>query len=132
VLYNLGLVAARRGDAEGAATALAECLGLRAAQGNVAEIAKTITAAADVALLRGEAERAARLWGAAEGIRAAHGMPAPTDEDGEAEQRLVTRARAALGATAFANAVAQGTALSPPQATDLASETLHDTRHPAA
>jgi hypothetical protein len=101
-LYNLGMVAVHREDAEAAAAAFTECLTLRAEQGNYAQIAMAIAGMARVAVLRGEAERAARLWGAVEEIRAAHPGAAPTDEDGEEEQRTVTRIRAALDNAAAA------------------------------
>ncbi|MHB8646837.1 MAG: ATP-binding protein, partial [Thermomicrobiales bacterium] len=125
-LYNLGMVAVHREDAAGAAEALAECLDLRAAQGNAGEIAKTIAAVARVAVPRGDPEQAARLWGAVEGIRTAHSVAAPTDEDGEEEQRTVALLHAALAAAA-ADAFAAGRALSLQEAIDLAHATLRAT-----
>jgi hypothetical protein len=100
-----------RGDAEEAAAAFTECLTLRAEQGNAAEIARTIAGMARVASLRGETERAARLWGAVEGVRAVHDVAAPTDEDGEEEQRAVSRLRATMGEAAFIIAWEAGRAL---------------------
>ncbi|HEY7909339.1 MAG TPA: tetratricopeptide repeat protein [Thermomicrobiales bacterium] len=110
-LYNLGIVAMHRGDAEEAAAAFTECLTLRAEQGNAAEIARTIAGMARVASVRGETERAARLWGAVEGVRAVHDVAAPTDEDGEEEQRAVSRLRATMGEAAFIIAWEAGRAL---------------------
>lgn len=125
-LYNLGLVAVRQGDA-GAAAALAECLALRAEQGNAAEIAKTIAGVAHVAVRRGEVEHATRLLGAAEGIRAAHGVAAPADEDGEEEQCMLALLRATLGEAAMSAARAQGCALPLSEAIRLGREMLSGT-----
>ncbi len=122
-LYNLGIVAMHCGDAEGAAATLAECLALRAAQGNAGEIAKAIVVVAGVAALRGDAERAARLCGAVEGIRAAHGVAAPTDADGDEEQRILAVIHAALDASTAAGALATGRALTLAEAIALAGQT---------
>ncbi|MCA1668267.1 MAG: hypothetical protein LC793_12905 [Thermomicrobia bacterium] len=123
-LYNLGMAAVHCGDVESAGEALSECLTLRAGQGNPAEIAKTIAVVAQVALLRGDAARAARLRGAVERIRAGHGIPAPTDEDGAAEQQTAARIDAALGTRVAADAMATVSALSLSEATALAHGTL--------
>jgi predicted ATPase/transcriptional regulator with XRE-family HTH domain len=110
-LYNLGMVAVHRGDAGGAASALAESLTYRAGQENRAQIAQAIAGLAHVAMQRGELERAARLLGAAAGIRAAFGIPAPTDEDGDAERESCARIRAALGDDRATALLAEGRAL---------------------
>ena len=123
-LYNLGTVAVHRGNAAGAAAAFAECLALRARQGNVAQILKTIAAVARVAVLTGDAESAARLWAAVEGIRAAYQIAAPTDEDGEEEQRTAELARATLGAIRATEAHASGESMTLLQALSLARETI--------
>jgi predicted ATPase len=119
-LYNLGLVALQRGDDDVAMAALRECLTLRVEQGNSAQIAQTIAGLAQVALMQGDTDRAARMLGAVEAIRAAKSIATPTDEDGEAEQRCRARVQAALGADAYAVAVAEGRQLPQAEATQLA------------
>jgi predicted ATPase/DNA-binding XRE family transcriptional regulator len=119
-LYNLGLVAVHSGDAAGAAAAFAECLVLRAEQGNNAQIAKAVAGVASAAMMQGEVECAARLWGAVERMREAHGVMAPTDEDGDEEQRTVAHVRATLGAQAASDEFAVGRALTAQEALQLA------------
>ena len=70
---------------------------------------------------RGQAHRATRLSGAAEALRAAIGVPLRPHEQASHTQ-AVQALRAALGEEAFANAWAEGRALSLEEAVALALE----------
>jgi hypothetical protein len=58
-----------------------------------------------------------------EGIRAAHGVAAPTDADGDEEQRILAVIHAALDASTAAGAFATGRALTLAEAIALAGQT---------
>ncbi|MGH2616202.1 MAG: LuxR C-terminal-related transcriptional regulator, partial [Thermomicrobiales bacterium] len=114
-LYNLGQVAALRGDtrrgtdlfAEG--LALLHDLGARRGQGHC------LTGLATMAAILGQPERAARLFGAAEALLAAAGVTMEPVDLAVCEPHR-NAVRAELGTEAFAAAWNAGAALPPPQA----------------
>jgi predicted ATPase/DNA-binding CsgD family transcriptional regulator len=109
-LSGLGLVAHRRGDARRAAGLHAESLGLFWDLGDAPGVAVGLERLAGVAAALGLATRAARLSGAAEALRERLGAP-PAPAHGIALARDLTSARARLGESSFAAALAEGRAM---------------------
>lgn len=122
-LYNLGLAAGDLGERGPAAATLAECLGLRLAQGNPEPVATLLAAIARWRLSDGDLITAARLVGAVDAIRARHGLAAPMDEDGDAERGAMTVLRDRLGA-AFERELARGRSMTMDEAGRLAATAL--------
>lgn len=109
-LGNLGNVACRRGDLRRAATLHRQALELKWALGYRRQVAITLEDLAALAAAEGRTERAAHLLGAATELRGTIGSPQPVPERRATEQ-VVAGARTALGADAWASALAVGRAL---------------------
>jgi non-specific serine/threonine protein kinase len=108
------------GRVEAASRHAVESIELFQAFGTTIGVAAGLRRLALLAEAQGRPERTALLFGAADALREAAGTPLPPDEDAVYVKAL-DRARAALGATAFAEAWAAGGALSPHEAVELAS-----------
>ena len=109
-LNQLGLVEQRRGDHERAMALLMESLRVHRDLGDRWRAASVLEGLAGSARMRGQPERAARLLGAAEAVREAIGTPVPPCERAD-HDRNVSALRAAMGKKAFAQARAEGRAL---------------------
>jgi DNA-binding CsgD family transcriptional regulator/tetratricopeptide (TPR) repeat protein len=116
---EMAQIARARGDHERAAALCAESLPVFQAQGLRLHLAVGLAVAAWVAGARGEHPRAGRLFGAADALRQAIGAPVPPTESTDLTQ-AVTRTRMALGAPRFATAFADGQALTPDDAVQVA------------
>jgi predicted ATPase/DNA-binding CsgD family transcriptional regulator len=119
VLKDLGVVARLRGDLEQATSLYARCLTLSRDMGGKPGIAWGLERLAEVAGARGRLETAARLLGAADALRRAIGSPLPPSERA-AYHGALGGIRAGLGQAPFARAWAEGQALGPEPAVDLA------------
>jgi non-specific serine/threonine protein kinase len=112
-LVDAGRAWLGQGDVAQAQRLLAESLRLWRDLGRPDGVALAMSGLAEVAAVRGQPRRSARLLGAVETLRAtapaASRLLAPTE-------RAVTAARDVMGAEAFAEAQAEGAALSPEQA----------------
>ena len=109
-LLNLAMLAIGRGAGESSRHLLLEALAIAEELGSKAAGQSLLEVAAGLAAIRQEAERAARFYGAAEAQGAESGLRRdPADEIFLAP--LVARARAALGAAAFAAAEQAGRVL---------------------
>jgi PAS domain S-box-containing protein len=114
---GLGEVAVGQGDAAGARKWLRTNLRLSSELGTRVMIAWCLAGLGGAAALSEDAGRAARLWGAATQLRATLGCrPAPATR--ASYERLLARARAQIGESAFAAAWEAGAALPLREATD--------------
>ncbi len=111
-LSHLGILAIRRGDAERAEEALRESLTMFRRLGDRGGMTTCLEGLAEVAAAEGKHERAARLFGAAAALRETTGSPGTASDPAEYEH-AVASARAALSDAAFAEAWAEGRAMSP-------------------
>ena len=120
-LSLLGEAVQREGDLERAAALFAECLELDHEVGDMARLALILRHLGTIAELQGQADRAVRLFAAAARLQETHqgGRPTSLAEETKDEDAL-TRARAALDATAFDAAWAEGEKMSIDQAIDYA------------
>ena len=118
-LMELSRIARGRRDPGRAAELCFESLPLVQALGVTMHIAAGLEVLAWVAGARGEHTRAARLYGAADALRAAIGAPVPLHETTDHNQ-AVTNTRTNLGPARFATAFAEGRALGPDEAVQLA------------
>ena len=118
VLYQLGRVTARLGDLPAAYAYYQESLALFQELDDQGSLAACLEGWGAVVARQGDAAWAARLWGKAEMLRAAGGpsdlfnLPA-TPED---QERMRAVVRAQLGEQAYAQALAEGRAITPAQA----------------
>ena len=119
VLDNLGWAALLQGDPKRARTHYRESLMLCKELGDKWTASESLVGLACVAGVRGEAERAAKLFGVAEALREAVGYQPTTEEDALREPYLAA-ARARLGEATWAEAQAEGRAMSMEQAIEYA------------
>jgi predicted ATPase len=124
LLVLLGHVALAVGAPERAAMLLAESAPLFRAIGNPLYVPWYLEGTAGVAAAREAWERAARLCGARDALRARLGSPLPA-ADPASYERMLERARAALGEVGFAATHAEGSALTLEAA--LAEGMVHET-----
>jgi DNA-binding CsgD family transcriptional regulator/tetratricopeptide (TPR) repeat protein len=111
-LFNLGQVAALRGDAHTGVEHLAEALALLEDLGDRRGQGLCLAGLATMASLLGQPERAARFFGAADALLSAAGVAMePVDAAVCEPHRRATRSR--LGAQAFADARDEGATLAP-------------------
>jgi tetratricopeptide (TPR) repeat protein len=115
-LHGLGHVALARGRAPEALNLQTQSLEMQRAAGNKAGMLEGITGLAAVARVLGDRSRAARLLGAVEALRTALDAPIWPAEQVEYD-RHVTALRADLDDTVFADAWAEGRAMTLEQAT---------------
>ncbi len=120
-LYFLGKVAAQQGDLPAALTHYRESLALFQELDDHRSSAACLEEWGGVVAQQGAAIWAAQLWGAAEGLREASDLSNSfslfTIPDARAdEERMRTVVRAKLGEQAFAQALAEGRAMTPEQA----------------
>jgi predicted ATPase/DNA-binding CsgD family transcriptional regulator len=114
-LTILGRLALQQGDMERATRCYQESLVLREVSGEKEGIAAVLEGLAKVAAVQGQARRAAQLYGTAEALRETMGTPLPPSERASHE-RAVAAVRADLEETAFAQAWAEGQAMTMEQA----------------
>ncbi len=120
-LNNLGSVVLKQGDYGGARVLYEESLTIARELGAKEVIAYGLEAFASVAIHETDEERGARLWGAAAALRETIGSPlSPADR--EKQGREMTAVRERMGADAFAEAWAQGRAMTMEQAIEYALE----------
>ncbi len=122
-LDELARVARARRDVTHAAELCLESLCLFHSLGVKRHVAGALDIAAWVAAARGQHERAARLYGSAAALREAIGSAALPNEQGPVSRDLAAL-RLALGPARFADAWADGRALSPEEAVDAATGIL--------
>jgi predicted ATPase/DNA-binding SARP family transcriptional activator len=120
-LYNLGQVAEAASDYAAARAHYEESLALRRELGARRGIAHCLQGLARVATAQGCYQLAVRLFAAAAALREALGSPLPLVEQ-VADEPRVAAIRARLGEEAFAEAWAQGAAMSLEQAMGVALE----------
>ncbi len=120
-LTILGRLALQQGDIERATQCYQESLVLRQEAGEKEGIAAALEELARVAAIRGQIRSAAQLFGAAEALRTAMGTPLPLSERASHEH-AVKAVRANLDETAFAQAWAEGQAMTLEQAMTAALE----------
>lgn len=116
-----GRLALQQDDMERATRCYQESLALRQETGEKEGVATALEGLAKVAVVRGHTRSAAHLFGAAEVLRQAMGNPLPRTERASYE-RAVASVRADLDETAFAQAWAEGQAMTLAQAMATASE----------
>ena len=114
-LTILGRLALQQGDMERATRCYQESLVLREVSGEKEGVAAALEGLAKVAAVQGQARRAAQLYGTAEALRETMGTPLPPSERASHE-RAVAAVRADLEETAFAQAWAEGQAMTMEQA----------------
>ena len=119
-LAGIGWVALAQGDLAVAAASLSESMRLSLAGGHRLAIARGLQALAALAEASGDLARAVRLAGAAEAVFEAIGS-LPSAAAGRRLDRLLGSAGRALGAAAVTSLLADGKAMSPQQAVQLAS-----------
>jgi len=121
VLYQLGRVTARLGDLPAAYAYYQESLALFQELDDQGSLAACLEGWGAVVARQGDAAWAARLWGKAEMLRAAGGpsdlfnLPATPEEQAD-QERMRAVVRAQLGEQAYAQALAEGRAITPAQA----------------
>jgi DNA-binding CsgD family transcriptional regulator len=115
---GLAKVKAHQGDHVSARALYEESLVIAREMGNKLNIVDCLEGLAVVIAKQGEPAWAARLWGAAEALRDAMGTPIPPVYRTEYE-RSVTAARTQLGEKVFAQAWAEGRAMTPEQVLDV-------------
>jgi len=118
-LCSRGHIAYAAGEFDRAATLFRESLRLWLKMEGRRGIADCLEGFAGLALARGDPTGAARLYAAAESIRQAIGAPRPPRKRPEHERDLA-RLRRELGEEGFAIACAEGRAMTPEQASELA------------
>jgi predicted ATPase/DNA-binding CsgD family transcriptional regulator len=128
-LYRLGKVAAQVDDLPAAYAFYQESLALFQELGDQQSIATCLEGWGAVVARQGHPARAAQLWGAAEARRTAGGpsyLPQILTLPGERadEERIRAGVRAKLGEQAFAQALAEGRAMTPEQALSAQAHTL--------
>lgn len=122
-LYALAEVAQREDDHERARALLEEGLELSAEVGHETNVAHCLEGLAAVAASEGRVARATRLWGAAEALlETIEPAVYPYAPDRPLYRSQVTAARARLSQAAFEKAWAEGRAIEPEQAIELALE----------
>jgi non-specific serine/threonine protein kinase len=121
-LTRLGMVAQTRGDYDRAVALCGEGLATFAALGFKPGIGDCLETFGELALATGQAERAARLFGSAESVRET-ASPSVVSVAPAAHEQHLAQALAALDATAFTAARAEGRAMSLDQAVAYALET---------
>ncbi|MCP2348757.1 putative ATPase/DNA-binding SARP family transcriptional activator [Nonomuraea roseoviolacea subsp. carminata] len=109
ILAELGFVAELRGDAAAARELQLGALARARHVGDPRAVALALEGLAGARALAGEHAEAARLLGKAAALRDSAGAPLPPAERGDVD-RVTAAARAALGGTAFAAALALGAA----------------------
>jgi predicted ATPase len=120
---GLGETALAQGSATSAATHLCNALVMFRDLGDRAGMSWCLSGLAGAAALDEEPERAARLWGAAEALRLSIGTRnAPAAR--ATRERLMAAAREQLGEAAFDAAWAEGQAIKPEQAIEMALEAV--------
>ncbi|AUH45137.1 AfsR family transcriptional regulator [Streptomyces sp. CMB-StM0423] len=107
IAAELGFIAEQRGDVEEARALQREGLAAALASEDPRAAALALEGLAGVETLTGNHVPAARLLGTAAALRTAAGAPLPTAERGDVD-RITTRATAALGRKAFAEAHEEG------------------------
>ena len=117
-LSLLAKVEAHQGDHVSARAFYEESLVIAREMGNKLNIVDCLEGLAVVVATQGEPAWAARLWGAAETLREAMGTPIPPVYRTEYEHS-VTAARTQLGEKVFAEAWAEGRAMTPEQVLDV-------------
>lgn len=120
-LSILGRLALQQGDVEQAARCYRESLLLRQETAEKEGVAVALEGLARVTTIRGQTRSAAQLFGAAEVLRTAMGTPLPLSERASHEPAVET-VRADLDETAFAQAWAEGQAMTLEQAMAAALE----------
>ena len=128
-LYSLRKVAAQVGDLPAAYAFYQESLALFQELDDQQSCATCLEGWASVVARQGQAAWAAQLWGAAEVLREAAGpsylfnfYPIPGERADE--ERMRARVRTELGEQAFAQALAEGRAMTPAQALSAQAHTL--------
>jgi DNA-binding CsgD family transcriptional regulator/tetratricopeptide (TPR) repeat protein len=124
----VGLAAVWNGDEHDLAEGLLEeALALDRELGSWSYGAFCLEALAGLAGARGQVLRAARLWGAAEALRTNIGAPRPLDDTRLLYESSMTAARTKLGEEAWAEAFAEGMAMSAEEAAGyaLSEEVAH-------
>jgi ATP/maltotriose-dependent transcriptional regulator MalT len=119
-LAGIGLVTLAEGDLAVAADCLTESMQLSLAAGHRLAIARGLQALAALAEASGDLAQAVRLAGAAQAVFDAIG-PLPSAAAGRRLDRLLASADIALGSGVVMSLLAQGQAMSPHQAVQLAS-----------
>ena len=119
-LAGIGWVALSQGDLAVAAACLSECMQLSLGVGHRLAIARGLQALAALAEASGDLARAVRLAGAAQAVFEAIG-PLPSAAAGRRLDRLLGSAGSALGSAAVTSLLAEGKAMSPHQAVQLAA-----------
>ncbi len=122
-LAGMGWVALAQGDLAVASACLPESMQLSLAAGHRLAIARGLQALAALAEASGDLARAVRLAGAAQPVFEAIG-PLPSAAAGRRLDRLLGSADSALGAAVATSLLAEGRAMSPHQAVQLASVPL--------
>jgi predicted ATPase/DNA-binding CsgD family transcriptional regulator len=128
-LYFLGKVAGQQGDLSAAHAFYQESLTLFQELDDQRSSAACLEGWASVVARQGEFIWAAQLWGAAQMLRAGGGPPAlfnlPTMQGERADnERMGVVVRIELGEQAFANALAEGRAMTPEQALSAQGHTI--------
>lgn len=118
-LHALGKAARLQGDNEQAAVFHRKALTLRGEVGDKKGITTCLEGLAGIACSLRRSARAVRLYGAAEALRRAIGAPLPSSEH-PAHERDASTLQAELGENAFADAWAEGQAMTPEQAIEYA------------
>ena len=121
-LHNLGAVAYLQGDFGSARALYEEALANRSGLGDRLGVARALEGLAAVVAATGSSLRAARIWGAAARLREEIGSPLSPTERSRHEQRVIAARAAVRDDEVFDRAWQEGCALSPTQATELASE----------
>ncbi len=124
-LAAIGLVGLARGDLTVAAVSLTESVRLSLAAGHRLAIARGLHALAELAGASGDLGQAVRLEGAAQAVFWAIGAQ-PTAGAADRSGRLLEAARTALGPQAVADLLAEGRAMSPQQAAQLAVASMQE------
>ncbi len=109
-LHIQGVIFLACGAMASAERLLREALALRRSLGNNAMMAETLECIGSLRHEQAQDEQAVRLWGAAAALREAVGFPRVPSDEANYQERVLS-AQAALGAEAFAQAWAQGAAM---------------------
>ena len=122
-IANLGVLAFREGNFSAARSLVQESLAIDRELGDKRGIASELEELAAIETMCGRSDRAARLFGAAEAVREAIGAPISLiDRAFATYDRCVTVLSTALGREAFAARWAEGRAMAPKNAVELALE----------
>lgn len=118
-LGTLGWIAMRQGEWENGIERLVESLAVRKEIGDRSGSAWCLERLAEITLARGQMNKAVRVFGAAAFVRASIGSAMDAVDQADYEEELATLRRE-LGEEQFATAWAEGSALTPQQAMELA------------